>query len=61
MNKTDKQVWAEIGQSMRAAKKLRDANRREQEHSQAVKESVAEVSPAIAPKLRDALEAAKNG
>lgn len=57
--KTDKQIWFEIGRGINAEKKKKAAIKNEQEHIQQDKESNKQINPAIAPGLRDALNAAR--
>lgn len=58
--KTDREFWYRIGQQMKATKEKRQANEREREHDRLIRQAInGPVNPAIAPRLRAALEEAK--
>ncbi|WP_419057415.1 hypothetical protein [Kluyvera georgiana] len=59
--KTDREFWFRIGQQMNQVKQKKQANERERQHIAKAGESTQAINPEIAPRLRAALEAAKNG
>ncbi|CAI1770878.1 Uncharacterised protein [Serratia quinivorans] len=59
MKKSDKQVWFELGQSIRLAREKARANERERDHIE--RQHDTDIAPEVAPKLREALQKAKGG
>lgn len=59
--RSEREFWFRIGQQMNQAKQKKQANERERQHIVKAGESAKVINPEIAPRLRAALEAAKNG
>ncbi|HGW6103706.1 TPA: hypothetical protein ACNIQM_001834 [Citrobacter werkmanii] len=61
MVRSEREFWFCIGQQINQTKQKKQANERERQHIAKAGELDQVINPEIAPRLRAALEAAKNG